>query len=311
MLQIILSTYNGSQHIVEQLESIIRQQTEYEFEILIRDDGSTDDTCLLIEQTFDRFGFSNFILERGENIGYMKSFSYLLSKTTSEFILFSDQDDIWNFNKIQEFMNCFINLKKTREYIVLYSEMDVFGKLNISKFYNYNVINNNEIHFFETYIAGCSMGINAKVKDIYLELSESMNGICSHDTGNLMIGALTNGIHKIEQTLFYYRIHDTNLCGLSTNKDPLLIKLKILIKYILQNRKYREIIFDDYYLKLAENLKKINSSNLFIQKKNMKYLELILNFQNLRFLERKYKLLVFNFYPKKSPMDKIIRFLCI
>jgi glycosyltransferase involved in cell wall biosynthesis len=314
MLQIILSTYNGSQYIVDQLESIISQQTQYEYEILIRDDGSTDDTCLLIKETFERFGFSNFQFEKGENIGYMKSFLSLIKKATSEFILFSDQDDIWHPEKIEYFMNEFRRLSTREKYIVLYSEVNVFGEVEIPNYYKsigLNPTQNLEKHFFDTFISACSMGVNDKVKNLYLKHAELMNGVVSHDTVNLMIGCLTNSLFFIDIPLFNYRIHGKNTVGISINKESPKTKIKNLLKYVFNNRAYRVIKFNPYYATLAIKLKELDKYEPFILKGNHKYLDLAINFDSMGFWKRKWVLAKYHILPESNYLDKAIRLLCI
>lgn len=52
MICILMSTYNGAKYIKEQIDSILNQ-TISDFAIYIRDDGSTDDTCNIIETIED------------------------------------------------------------------------------------------------------------------------------------------------------------------------------------------------------------------------------------------------------------------
>ena len=46
---IIMSTYNGAKYLREQLDSIVNQTEQDKF-ILIRDDGSTDETLNILEE---------------------------------------------------------------------------------------------------------------------------------------------------------------------------------------------------------------------------------------------------------------------
>ncbi|EGD32857.1 glycosyltransferase family 2 protein [Streptococcus sanguinis] len=97
---ILLSTYNGEQFLAEQIKSI-QEQTYKGWQLLIRDDGSTDGTRAVIEdfcRKDDRIAFIN----RGnpQNLGVIQSFHSLLQYQDSDFYLFSDQDDVWLPDKI-------------------------------------------------------------------------------------------------------------------------------------------------------------------------------------------------------------------
>lgn len=99
---VLLSAYNGEKYIEEQIESIIGQQTAYDVCICVRDDGSTDSTCKIVEKLqYIHPGKINLI--RGSNLGYNASFFKLLEYAQSSdavFFAFSDQDDIWMPDKL-------------------------------------------------------------------------------------------------------------------------------------------------------------------------------------------------------------------
>jgi glycosyltransferase involved in cell wall biosynthesis len=92
-----MSTYNGERFVEEQIFSIL-QQLPPDGELIIRDDGSTDQTVARIAAIQDR----RIKLLQGENIGFAPSFLYLLTRISesSTFIFFSDQDDVWEARKI-------------------------------------------------------------------------------------------------------------------------------------------------------------------------------------------------------------------
>ena len=97
---ILLSTYNGEQFLVEQIKSI-QEQTYRDWQLLIRDDGSTDGTRAVIEdfcRKDDRISFIN--RENPQNLGVIQSFHSLLQYQDSDFYFFSDQDDVWLPDKI-------------------------------------------------------------------------------------------------------------------------------------------------------------------------------------------------------------------
>ena len=96
---ILLSTYNGEKYLKEQLDSLFLQSVS--FDLLIRDDGSTDSTVDLIEGYQEKY--DNIRLICGSNLGYVESFNYLLeSNWVNDYdrIAFCDQDDIWLSDKL-------------------------------------------------------------------------------------------------------------------------------------------------------------------------------------------------------------------
>ncbi len=98
---VLLSTYNGEQYLEEQLESILRQKTEHQVDLLIRDDGSDDGTIQILKSYEEKYTPRIRILYE-ENIGYIKSFFELIQKAEGyDYYALSDQDDVWLENKIE------------------------------------------------------------------------------------------------------------------------------------------------------------------------------------------------------------------
>jgi glycosyltransferase involved in cell wall biosynthesis len=95
---ILLSTYNGAAFLKQQLESIFAQ-SDKDWHLLWRDDGSNDDTVAVIEQFMQDTGVERYqrILEPKGNVGVSASFSALLRAVPSDAarVAFCDQDDVW------------------------------------------------------------------------------------------------------------------------------------------------------------------------------------------------------------------------
>lgn len=97
-VSIIMGTYNGAKYIREQLDSILAQ-TYPIAEIIIQDDGSTDDTIAICEEYAAQHPCVHF--SRNEhNLGFNLNFKSAAMKTTGDFVAVSDQDDVWFPEKI-------------------------------------------------------------------------------------------------------------------------------------------------------------------------------------------------------------------
>ena len=91
-ISVAMCTYNGAQFLPAQLESIFAQ-TRPPDEIVICDDGSTDETISLIPDTV--------VLHRNEqNLGTVKNFEKTIGLCTGDVIALSDQDDVWRADKL-------------------------------------------------------------------------------------------------------------------------------------------------------------------------------------------------------------------
>lgn len=98
-ITILLSTYNGEKYIEEQLKSIEDQTISEKIQLVIRDDGSTDNTLKIIEEWNGKIPIS---IIKGDNIGVIKSFEQLVNNAPkSKYYAFADQDDYWNIDKME------------------------------------------------------------------------------------------------------------------------------------------------------------------------------------------------------------------
>lgn len=97
-VNILMSTYNGSKYLKEQIESIL-SQTYTNISLFIRDDGSTDGTEEILKEYTDN---EKITVIYGKNIGFVKSFLSLLYECgKADYYGFSDQDDVWKEDKVE------------------------------------------------------------------------------------------------------------------------------------------------------------------------------------------------------------------
>lgn len=121
---VVLATYNGEKFIVEQLESI-RNQTVKVDEVLISDDGSTDGTIALIEDYILNHNLTEkwYITKNIKNKGYARNFFDTAISASNDLIFFCDQDDIWEFDKVERMINI---LKENKDVNLLASDLKLF-----------------------------------------------------------------------------------------------------------------------------------------------------------------------------------------
>lgn len=99
---VVMCTYNGASHIYFQLKTI-NNQTRKPDEVIIQDDGSTDNTVNIVRKFIadNSLQDSWTLYENPINLGWKKNFMDALSKTSADIIFLSDQDDIWDEKKIE------------------------------------------------------------------------------------------------------------------------------------------------------------------------------------------------------------------
>ena len=97
-VQVLMSTYNGTDYLREQIESILAQDHPH-VHLLVRDDGSSDGTVSVLREYED--AHEDVRVVAGENLGVVQSFFRLLELADEvDYYAFSDQDDVWKPSKL-------------------------------------------------------------------------------------------------------------------------------------------------------------------------------------------------------------------
>lgn len=89
-ISVVLATYNGDHYVAAQIRSLLDQLAEND-EIVVSDDGSTDDTLKVVRGINDA---RIHILPPGTRLGYQRNFQRAIAAARGNWIFFSDQDDI-------------------------------------------------------------------------------------------------------------------------------------------------------------------------------------------------------------------------
>jgi glycosyltransferase involved in cell wall biosynthesis len=119
-----MATLNGAQFIEEQLASLA-SQTHRPDEIVISDDGSTDDTLQIIRRFSEKAPFEISLNCNATRIGLHRNFEHALSMARGDIVLLSDQDDVWYPNKIQALLATF---EKNPSIQVVHHDEDIFDQ---------------------------------------------------------------------------------------------------------------------------------------------------------------------------------------
>jgi glycosyltransferase involved in cell wall biosynthesis len=105
LVSILMPAYNAEQFIAKSIECILNQTYE-NWELIIADDASKDNTRKIIEHFKDN---RIKIFHNKTNLGYLETWNKLISKATGSFITFLDADDLCSLNRIEILLNTFKN----------------------------------------------------------------------------------------------------------------------------------------------------------------------------------------------------------
>jgi glycosyltransferase involved in cell wall biosynthesis len=101
---IAMATFNGARFIDEQLASI-RDQSFPPAELVVCDDGSTDDTVVIVERFAKTASFSVRLERNSQRLGVSENFLKAAALCRHDWIAFSDQDDVWDQAKLDTIRN--------------------------------------------------------------------------------------------------------------------------------------------------------------------------------------------------------------
>lgn len=213
LVSIAMATYNGAKYIEEQLQSIIHQ-TYSNLEIVIVDDCSKDNTVEIVEQYQQEYPFIRLYVNE-QNSGVTKTFEAAIQECSGEFIAISDQDDIWELNKIEILVN------EIGEHDAVYSNSLLVDASGQSLNKSFTTIMN-----MKTYYSGAPFLLSNSVPGhTILMKQEFVQNVLPFPPKmlfDLWIGfcaAGNNGIKFVDKTLVKYRQHETNTIGTRDSKN--------------------------------------------------------------------------------------------
>lgn len=97
---VCLATYNGARYLREQLDSILSQLGETD-ELIVSDDNSTDDTRSIVDSYKDA---RIHLIRNSPPRGHVRNFAHAMELSQGEFIVLSDQDDIWAEGRLEHML---------------------------------------------------------------------------------------------------------------------------------------------------------------------------------------------------------------
>ena len=248
LVSIAMASYNGERFITEQLDSILKQ-TYSNIEIVIVDDCSKDKTIEIIKAYQCKNDNIQFF-QNENNSGVTKTFEKAIIESKGKFIAISDQDDIWELNKIETLMN------EIGAYDAVYSNSLLVDTHGNSLHKSFTTIMN-----MKTYHSGAPFLLSNSVPGHTIlmkkEFIEKILPFPKDMLFDLWIGfcaAANNGIKFVDKTLVKYRQHDSNTIGTRDSKnkkqkdkvqiqfEKKLFELKTLATAPIKDEKTKDIL---------------------------------------------------------------------
>jgi glycosyltransferase involved in cell wall biosynthesis len=94
-LSVLMIAYNQEDYIAQALDSILAQDVNFDYEVVIGEDGSTDNTRNILLEYQQKHPDKIRLLLRPQNLGMMKNFTDTYRRCTGEYIAILEGDDYW------------------------------------------------------------------------------------------------------------------------------------------------------------------------------------------------------------------------
>ncbi len=235
-LAVLMATYNGEKYLQEQIESILRQQTDVPFDLIVRDDGSKDRTVEILE-AYQKDGKLRYYA--GENAGAAKGFIQLLRDNAGyELYAFADQDDEWLPGKLQKGIDAVRGASAPTLYCtnaaLVDSELNSLGRNTHRERPTYNLVS---MLCLASCAQGCTSVFNEALARVMRE-HPMPDVFIMHDSLLTCVCALIGGtvIYDHEPSM-HYRMHGSNVFGMSTAKQGVMKVIKSRLKEITTPQK--------------------------------------------------------------------------
>lgn len=292
---VLLSSYNGEKFISEQISSILNQ-TNVSIKLLIRDDGSSDNTTAIIE----KIRSPRITLIHGDNIGCIRSFTQLVVAAQKEYddfdyIAFADQDDIWEADKLYAATQSLATLDDTTPNLY-FCNMNLVDKNDKHKCFlrscRMNITKENSL--FGGIAAGCTMVFNKTAVNYYC--LKPIEGGVYHDYWLFLICVFWGRVLYDTNAYIHYRQHENNVLGLHNRMSyfkRILSRLKFWLSYAdeadIQRRRIQK-----FYDEFSDEFSDVDKNIIEIYLRHSKNLS-----SKIKLLIRK------GFYPPESGVIKI------
>lgn len=219
MISVCIATYNGERFIREQIDSILRQLSSDD-EIIVSDDGSTDNTVSIINSIDDK---RIRVIEGPRKQSPTSNFECALKASKGDFIFMSDQDDVWKPNKVKICMewlqryDCVVSDAEVTDSSLnpLYPSLYAIMQVRQGRIYN---------TIWKNGYTGCCMAFRRNVLEASLPFPKD---IPMHDIWIGNVAAYKYNVKFIPDTLIYFRRHeDTTSCNGKGSKYSIWQQMK-------------------------------------------------------------------------------------
>jgi glycosyltransferase involved in cell wall biosynthesis len=200
-----MATFNGERYVQEQLSSILAQLGSDD-EVIVVDDASSDATVSVVDGVQDA---RVRLYPRSKNAGYVSAFEEAISRSRGDFVLLSDQDDVWIPGRVDRFVRALGSSDVVASNMVILGSDDRapwWMPARQGRQWRRNVL---RILAGVSGYYGCGMGIRQDFVRTIAPFPAFLTE--SHDLWLALAGNLAHSIALIEEPTLRRRVHQDNV----------------------------------------------------------------------------------------------------
>lgn len=278
---IVLSTFNGSSLVPDQLNAILRQ-THTNWHCYLRDDGSKDNTLAVVKPFVANDKRFTLIEDNEGNLRYNKTHYLLIAATHENYIALCDQDDVWDDNKIEVSLNVLKNIETANKIPAMVSTDSIVVDSQLNKMEDHFIGKRGKVDglngiLFANNAQGGSVMINKKLKEIVLTVPPKLP--CDYHFA--LIAELTGARQFIAQTLLKYRQHSASIIALANvetkKRTP---KSDQSMSLITSLSLYNHMKQDFEHVKINDSVKKQLAEYFYLFEGNNRFKKLYIFLKN-------------------------------
>lgn len=218
-VEVLLATYNNEKFVGELLASLARQ-TMADFRLIVSDDASSDGTRQILDEYRPVFGGRMTVYERPERSWSAKAnFSWLMTRSTADYVLFADADDVWDDDKVAVTVAALQEVENrtgTDTPVMVFSDarlIDGEGQQTGPSYWGYKKIKPQIAdHLSQVLVcppmlgcaSGCNRALMAKATPV------PFDEVTGHDWWLLLVAVAFGVAQPLRRATFSYRLHGAN-----------------------------------------------------------------------------------------------------
>lgn len=235
-LSIIVPVYNAGKYLSKCIDSLIKQKTEYKYEVICVDDGSSDNSLEILNS------YEGIKVIHQENGGISSARNTGLMNSRGRYVGFVDNDDVVNENYVEKILSYAIenNLDYVKCSFAIFRNDDEI--VDVKKYKDAILSDMNNIDDYDNWLDGYMWG-GCYARDLWDRFCFPAGYWYEDMIRNIYLFDMCERIGSISDVLYYKRIHENNAADVLWKKDnEKCLDQLYLIKQLLKLKKDRNTV---------------------------------------------------------------------